>query len=81
MKKLSIICSLLMVLGLISAPSLAANYAADYLEATNPGGWTASSKTFDDATGISVGVGDTFDVDVWLRGRDGFCKRCSHSGN
>ena len=56
-----------MVFGLMSSPVFAANYAVDYLESGNPGGWTASSKSFDDAMGVSVGVGDTFDVDVWLR--------------
>ena len=67
MKKLLIIFALILAPGLFSAPAFAAHYAADYLESTNPGGWTASSKTFDDAAGISVSVGDTFDVDIWMR--------------
>jgi len=68
MKKLLIIFALILAPGLFTAPAvLAANYAADYLEGGNPGGWTASSKTFDDAAGIHVSVGDTFDVDIWMR--------------
>ena len=53
MKKLLVIWTLILALGLFSAQAFAANYAADYLEGGNPGGWTASSKTFDDARGIS----------------------------
>ena len=67
MKKLSIIFALILAPGLFSSPAFAANYAVDYLESGNSGGWAVSSKSFDDAMGVSVGVGDTFDVDVWLR--------------
>jgi len=71
MKKLLIIWALILALGLFSAPAFAAHYVADFLESGNPGGWTASLKTLDDAAGTSVSVGDTFNVDIWMRNASG----------
>ncbi len=68
MKKLSIICSLIIVFGLMLAPAFATNdYDVDYLECGNPGGPepVAGNKTWDSG-GILVTEGDTFSVDVWM---------------
>ena len=49
MKKLSIVCSVILALALITAPAFAQQtYRIDILESGNPGGWGgASLKTFD----------------------------------
>jgi len=72
MKKLSIICSMLMVFGVISAPAFAVNdYDVDYLESGNPGGVLPGSLKTWDSAGILVNDGDTFLVDVWMRNASG----------
>jgi hypothetical protein len=42
------------------------HYSIDFLEPENPGGWTGSLKTFDEAREMSVG--EEVDVDVWMNG-------------
>ena len=45
-------------------PALGIEYATDFLEAGNPGGWTESLKTFDEE--LTIPSGETTDVDIWL---------------
>ena len=47
MKKPFMICLFWVVLALISGPAFAIEYRMDLLETDNPGGWSASKKTFD----------------------------------
>ena len=64
MKKLSIMCALVWVVSLTAGSVFAVQYCKDYLEDGNPGGWTESSKTFEE--GISLKVNDAVLVDVWI---------------
>ena len=48
MRKISAICILLLIVGLVPNPAFAIEYCKDFLESGNPGGWTESLKTFDD---------------------------------
>lgn len=64
MKKLSIICALLLILGLISGPAFAIEYRIDILEPGNPGGWTASLKTFENKW--MKEKSKEVAVDIWL---------------
>ena len=62
MKRLSIVCSL--ILTLVVTPCFAIQYCKDFLEAGNPGGWTGSLKTFEDEW--TMGTSETIDVDIWI---------------
>ena len=57
-------CALLFILGLVSSPAFAIEYSIDFLEPGNPGGWSASLKTFENK-GMK-GRGKEVDVDIWL---------------
>ena len=54
----------ILVLCLLAYPAFAIEYRADFLEQGNPGGWTESLKTFEDAW--SMAPSETVDVDVWI---------------
>ena len=64
MKKLSLIGALVLVVSLMAGPVCAIQYCKDYLEDGNPGGWTGSSKSFEEE--IALRVSDTVFVDVWI---------------
>ena len=65
MKKISTICMLSLVLGLVSCPAFAIEYCKDFLEPGNPGGWNGNSlKTFDDEW--TMEVGDEVELDIWV---------------
>jgi hypothetical protein len=64
MKKVSILCALLLVIGLLSGTASAIEYSIDFLESGNPGGWSASLKTFE-KEGIKSKSKEV-DVDIWL---------------
>jgi len=66
MRKLSILCGIIVVLCLLTGPALAVTYKTDVLETGNPGGWPGISKTFDDEFTVTVTPGTTFDVDIWI---------------
>ena len=64
MKKISTIFMLSLVLGLVFCPVFAIEYCKDFLESGNPGGWSASLKTFDDEW--TMNVGDEVELDIWV---------------
>ena len=63
MKKLSILCVLLSVLGFTVSTPFAATYQIDILEPGNPGGWTESLKTFDTEFTTTP---QTLEMDIWI---------------
>ena len=70
MKKLSIVCTFaLLVVILLPNKSNAATYSMDVIEDGNPGGWTASLKTFDET--FVVDSGQTLTIDIWITGAPG----------
>jgi len=71
MKKLSVICTFLLVFSLIASQTLAIQYCKDVLEEGNPGGWAVPPglKTFDDE--YTVSAGDTFEIDIWINDAPG----------
>ena len=64
MKGLSIVCAVILILGLIVSPTIALQYRTDVLESGNPGGWTESLKTFDDEW--TLNVGEVVELDIWI---------------
>ena len=64
MKKPFIVCVFLLILALMSGPASAIEYRIDILESGNPGGWSASLKTFD-TKGIK-GQKKEVAADIWL---------------
>jgi len=70
MKKLSILCVLLSLSVLVFiATAFSATYRIDILESGNPGGWTGSSKTFDDE--LKTTPVQTLEMDIWMTGAPG----------
>ena len=65
MKNLSIICAFTLVLGLMSCPAFAIEYAIDFLESGNPGG-SASLKTFDEEWWMVVCQELEVELDIWI---------------
>lgn len=66
-KKISMICAVVLVLIPLSVPARAVQYVdryVDILEPGNPGGWTTSRKTWD--VEYTMNIGDTIAFDVWL---------------
>jgi hypothetical protein len=63
MRAISTTWMLLLVLELMVSPCFAIQYCKDFLEAGNPGGWSASVKTFDDEW---VGDEDEISLDIWI---------------
>ena len=66
MKKLVIICTCVLIVGLAVGTALAQTYSycKDFLESGNPGGWTESWQTYDEEW--TMGVGEEVDVDIWI---------------
>ena len=65
MKNLKIICISSLLLGIMAGPALAqVGYSLDFLEPGNPGGWSSSSKTFEESW--TLNAGDTVEVDIWI---------------
>ena len=69
MKKLSVICTCMVILSLVAVSAFAADYRTDVLEPGNSGGWTSSLKTFDDT--YKIEAGQIFEVDIWLNNAPG----------
>jgi len=65
MKKQLVAYFLVLIAGVISAPALAIEYSIDFLEQGNPGGWSASKKTFD--TKEIKTHGKEIEVDLWIK--------------
>jgi len=64
MQKLSVVCfSLLVVVLLLLDHACAVTYTTDVLEQGNPGGWTASLKTFDEE--VIANQGQSLTIDIW----------------
>ena len=49
---------------IMAPPSLAQHYSKDFLEPGNPGGWSASLKTWDEEW--SLDVGEEIYLDIWI---------------
>ena len=64
MKKLATLCACMVLLVPMAGLSFATTYGTDVLESGNPGGWTASLKTFDDV--YKTEPGQTVEVDIWI---------------
>jgi hypothetical protein len=64
MRKLLFIWVLTLFFGRLSSPVFAIQYCKDFLESCNPGGWTLSLKTFDEA--YEVPTGSAYEIDIWL---------------
>jgi hypothetical protein len=64
MKKNNYRGMLALIMILMVNPAFGVEYGVDFLEPGNPGGWSGSLKTFDDAWTVSPG--DAFDVDIWI---------------
>jgi hypothetical protein len=64
MRKLLIICILMLFFGPLSSSIYAIQYCKDFLGSCNPGGWGTSVKSFDE----EFGVGDysNYEIDIWL---------------
>ena len=62
MKKLLFVCTI--VFTLMINPCFAIEYCKDFLESENPGGWSGSSKTWDDEWTMSPG--DSIEMEIWL---------------
>jgi len=64
MKKLKIVFPLILAVGLISSPVFGlVHYCKDVLEPGNPGGWSASLKTWDES--VVLMESDTVVIDIW----------------
>jgi hypothetical protein len=64
MKKFFIVCVFTLFLGPLSSSIWAIQYCTDFLESCNPGGWSLSLKTFEEA--YEVGITSPYEIDVWL---------------
>lgn len=64
MKTFTLTSILALFLTLMIGLAFGVEYGKDFLEPGNPGGWSASLKTFDEE--LTVSCGDTFDVDIWI---------------
>lgn len=65
MKKLSIFYTTALIICLMTGSAIAQiSYSKDFLEVGNPGGWSDSTKTFEESWTLSPG--DTVDVDIWV---------------
>lgn len=64
MKKIILTCLAALFLTWMVNPASGIEYRTDVLEPGNPGGWTASLKTFDEE--LTIPSGETADVDIWL---------------
>jgi hypothetical protein len=62
MKRLLVV--FVVVFSLMVSPCFAIEYCKDFLESGNPGGWSESSKTFDDEW--TMKVGDEVKLDIWI---------------
>jgi hypothetical protein len=62
MKKFPVVCALL--LSLMVSPCFGIQYCKDFLETGNPGGWSASLKTFDDEW--TLGFGEAVELEIWI---------------
>ena len=70
MKNILIVCTFtLLVAVLLSNQANAATYSMDVIEDGNPGGWTASLKTFDET--FVLDSGQIFTVDIWMTNAPG----------
>ena len=66
MKKFRVICICAVLVGFMAGQAVAQiSYCKDFLEPGNPGGWSASAKTFDDEWVLGEGE-TTVDMDIWI---------------
>jgi len=65
MKKLSFMCTFVCMVGLMSSPAFTIEYGVDFLESSNPGGWTSSLKTFDSKS--LKGKSKEVTADIWIK--------------
>ena len=65
MKKFALLCVLVLLIARMTNPAFGVEYGADFLETGNPGGWSESLKTFDEAWTVSPGR--QVNVDIWIK--------------
>ena len=65
MKKLLLLCVFTLFMCCMVSAAFGVEYGADFLETGNPGGWSESLKTFDEAWTVSPGR--QVNVDIWIK--------------